>query len=612
MNNIYQYILKNRTLDTLTKSLIEGNSIIIVKENSEVDSLIEYFNEFIINNLDKGKLLTLIEQIDKNNLIDKIKIKKMTVLRREIINNKDNIINIFNAFNNKGEMGYSLNDLYSVTNKCIEFKDKEFEYYSVLSKSHVIKNNERDIIIERVKRLIKSKKVNVYIKYRKFKDSKRFDIIKEEIDKGDLDKVINKLSGVLNNIFAFIPPIYFNEYTSDFERESIYYKNYSNDQIMEVAKEVNKRHNEDILNNIVKLKWYNISHIINYKKIIEKNRLINEEYKNLQVKIYNEYLENIDNLKMFVNSFSFIKKVYKDEVLESINKCIVSDDELYNYIKYIKETLVIYKEYLLVKEEIELLDSIEMEILSYHYEKLKNKQELVNLLIFIPNYYLYKEIENIEEDNSDIINSYNKLYDRFRRLNNALFSYDEILLEVLRGFCNKNLYEFINDNEMKLEELNASDLVAEKYSVDNLRILLKLYPIVIIDKKDYFKDKEKIDSYFDVIIRSSEFLFDDANNNVDECRVINERLDKNITHLLSNLGYSIFEKEKNFSVIYINKCKCEEEKKLVYINSKEYFVCDDLINLLVLLNEGNDIIFVWYRNWWLNKNEEVEKIQGLL
>lgn len=76
MNNIYQYILKNRTLDTLTKSLIEGNSIAIVKENSEVDSLIEYFNEFIVNNLDKGKLLTLIEQIDKNNLIDKIKIKK--------------------------------------------------------------------------------------------------------------------------------------------------------------------------------------------------------------------------------------------------------------------------------------------------------------------------------------------------------------------------------------------------------------------------------------------------------------------------------------------------------------------------------------------------------
>lgn len=612
MNNIYKYILKNRTLDTLTKSLIEGKSIVIVKESSEINSLIDYFNEFIINNLDKDKLLKLIKQIDKANLIDEIKIKKMTVLRREINNNKENVIDIFNAFNNKGEMGYSLNDLYSITNKCIEFKDKEFEYYSVLSKSHVIKNNERDIIIEKVNNLIKTKKVNVYIKYRKFKDSKRFDIIKERIDKDDLDKVINKLSGILNNIFAFIPPIYFDEYTSDFEREAIYYKNYSNDQIMEVAKEINKRHNEDMLSNIEKLKWYNVSHIINYKKINEKNRLINEEYKNLQVKIYNEYLENIDNLKMFVNSFSFIKKVYKDEVLDSINNCITSDDELYNYIKYIKETLVIYKEYLVIREEIELLDNIEMDILNYHYEKLNDKKELVNLLIFIPNYYLYKQIEIIEEDNNDTINSYNKLYDRFRKLNNALFSYDEILLEVLRSFCNKNLYEFIKDNEMKLEELSAADLIKEKYSVDNLKILLKLYPILIIDEKDYLKDKEKIDSYFDLIIRSSEFLLDNDDNNINKSRLINERLDRDITHLLSNLGYSIFEKENNISVIYINKCKCEEEKKIVYINSKEYFVSDDLIELLELLNEENEVIFVWYRNWWLNKNEEVQKIQRLL
>lgn len=612
MNNIYQYILKNKTLDNLIKSVIEGKSIVILKENNEIDTLIDYFTEFIVNYSDEDGLLKLIEKIDKNNHIDKMKINKITMLRREIINNKESVLKIFSSFNKKGDMNYSLNDLYSITNKCIEFKDREFEYYSILSKSDVIKNNERDIIIEKTNKLIKNKSVNAYIKYRKFEDSSRFDIIKENIDEDDLNKVINKLAGILNNIFAFTPPIYFNEYTGDFERESIYYKNYNNTQIKEIAKEVNRRHNDYILKYIVKLKWYKISHIINHKKIIKKNRLISEEYKSLETEIYNEYLENIDNLRIFVNSFCFVKKVCKDEVLDSINKFIINDEDLYNYIKYIKETLVIYSEYLVIKKELEVLDGLDIDILSFCYENLNNKKELWNLLIFVPTYYLYKEIEDIEEDNIDVVNSYNKIYDRLRKLNTSLYSYDNILLEILRNFCNENLYKFIEDNNIKLEELNYYELIKEKYSEANLRILMKLYPILIIDEKEYFNYKERISDYFDLIIKSSDFFVDDSFGNIGNCKLINESLDKSITHLLLNLGYDIFEKENDNSIIYINDYKGNEKKKIIYINNKEFFGYNELIKLLELSNTENEIIFVWYRNWWINKNEEVQRIQSLL
>lgn len=612
MSSIYNYILKNKTLDNLIKSIIEGKNIVIVKENNEIDDLADYFIEFIVNYADEDGLLELIENIDKNNLIDEMKINKITMLRREIINNKESILNIFSFFNKKGEMNYSLNDLYSITNKCIEFKDREFEYYSILSKSDIIKNNKKDIIIGKVNNLIKNKIVNAYIKYRKFENSRRFDVIKGNVDNDDFDKVINKLGGILNNNFAFTPPIYFNEYTSDFERESLYYKNYSDDKIKEIAREVNRLHNDYILQYIVKLKWYKISHIINFKKVIKKNRLINEEYKSLEDEIYNEYLENIDNLRMFVNSFSFIKKVCKEEVLDNINKFITSDEELYNYIKYIKETLVIYREYLIIKKQLEMLDSLDIEILSFHYENLINKKDLSNLLMFIPTYYLYKEIEDMEEENIDIVNSYAKICDKLRRLNIALFSYNEILLEVLRSFCNKTLCEFINDNEKKLEELNSYDLIKEKYSEENLRILLKLYPILIIDEKEYSNNKERINGYFDLIIKSSDFLVDDSFSTISNCRLINESLDKSITYLLLNLGYDIVEKENDISIIYINNYKVDEKKKIIYINNKEYFSCNDLIELLELSNGENEIIFVWYRNWWLNKNEEVQRIQRLL
>lgn len=59
---------------------------------------------------------------------------------------------------------------------------------------------------------------------------------------------------------------------------------------------------------------------------------------------------------MFSQSFSFLNKVYKENVLEEINNKIINEDELYNYIKYIKETLVIYRDYLEVEDKIKILN----------------------------------------------------------------------------------------------------------------------------------------------------------------------------------------------------------------------------------------------------------------
>ena len=70
-------------------------------------------------------------------------------------------------------------------------------------------------------KLIKNNYVNCFIKYNKFQNNKKFKIIKNNIDRKDIDIIINKLSTILNNTFAFIPPIYFNEYTRDFKSGNI-------------------------------------------------------------------------------------------------------------------------------------------------------------------------------------------------------------------------------------------------------------------------------------------------------------------------------------------------------------------------------------------------------
>lgn len=607
MNSIYKFMLNNKAFDDIIENLINRNKILIIKNDSKLHDFIEYFNDFIINKFDENIFLETIDNI-KEEYNDELDIKKIKVLRRQINNDTKNIIKTFSVFNTKNK-NYSLNDLYLITDKSIEFKDKEFEYYSILSKSPLfLEDNSLNIILE-VDKLIKNNYVNCFIKYNKFQNNKKFKIIKNNIDRKDIDIIINKLSTILNNTFAFIPPIYFNEYTRDFKSGNFYYKNYTNDEINELVKNINYEHNKDIINKAESFKWYKCIGIKKYKDMISNKNMLYEEYNEKEKIIYNQFIENIENLTMFSQSFSFLNKVYKENVLEEINNKIINEDELYNYIKYIKETLVIYRDYLEVEDKIKILNDTQREILNYVYENLSNKNDLKDLLKFIPKYYCYRRIELIENNEGGIINSYNKIYEKIYRLNESLKSYYNILLKVLTGIRNKEINLFINKNNIDLNKLDVDSLINERYSKVNINFLLNLFPIMIIDKKEYMENREKLDEIFDLIVDES-----DLTNKLYNSRINNkncsENLDKSIYKMLNNLGYAVFQKEDDISIIYFEPGSFEN--KIIYLNNNDFFDCNELIKIINLINLGYKIIFVWYRNWWLNKNEEIQRIHKVL
>lgn len=607
MNSIYKFMLNNKAFDDIIENLINRNKILIIKNDSKLHDFIEYFNDFIINKFDENIFLETIDNI-KEEYNDELDIKKIKVLRRQINNDTKNIIKTFSVFNTKNK-NYSLNDLYLITDKSIEFKDKEFEYYSILSKSPLfLEDNSLNIILE-VDKLIKNNYVNCFIKYNKFQNNKKFKIIKNNIDRKDIDIIINKLSTILNNTFAFIPPIYFNEYTRDFKSGNFYYKNYTNDEINELVKNINYEHNKDIINKAESFKWYKCIGIKKYKDMISNKNMLYEEYNEKEKIIYNQFIENIENLTMFSQSFSFLNRVYKENVLEEINNKIINEDELYNYIKYIKETLVIYRDYLEVEDKIKILNDTQREILNYVYENLSNKNDLKDLLKFIPKYYCYRRIELIENNEGGVINSYNKIYEKIYRLNESLKSYYNILLKVLTGIRNKEINLFINKNNIDLNKLDVDSLINERYSKVNINFLLNLFPIMIIDKKEYMENREKLDEIFDLIVDES-----DLTNKLYNSRINNkncsENLDKSIYKMLNNLGYAVFQKEDDISTIYFEPGSFEN--KIIYLNNNDFFDCNELIKIINLINLGYKIIFVWYRNWWLNKNEEIQRIHKVL
>lgn len=612
MDDIYKYILKNSTLNDLIEACLENKNIAIIISNYEIEDVLIYLKNYILNNITIEELKKRVNAVSINHTIDMVKIKKFNILNREISNNKKKIMEIFLSFIKKDNEGKSLNDLYSITKKSLEFKDKEFKYFCILNKFKLFTDNNKEAIIENIQKLFEGEYINLFIKYKKFNGNKKFNIINKELTNEDIVKVKLKMSGILNNTFAFIPPIYYNKYTSDFERENIYYKNYNENQLLEVVKRINYKHNKKMLDKITDIKWYKLNDILNHKRILNENKEINNEYLRQQEIIYKQYIENIENLAFFSNSFGFIKKVFKNEVLDEINNRITNEEDLYNYISYLKETLSSYEEYLVVASKIEMLNDIQSDILNYCYDKIDNKKDLGEIIQFIPNYFLYKEIEIDEIENEIEINNYESIDNKINNIYLALSSYKNIALQVLQEYSNKTTNDFIKENSIDIFSLNYKEIVDNKYKKENYKFLSKLYPITVIYEEEFKDNKKVIEKNFDIVIKSSDFFI---YNGIDQYKsevLCNERLDKKITTLLSNLGYRIFDNENNNSVLYVLGCKCQGSIKTLYINNGESFSINNLIELLNLIDKNGKIIYIWYRNWWLNKAEEIDSLQKQL
>ena len=612
MDDIYKYILKNSTLNDLIEACLENKNIAIIISNYEIEDVLIYLKNYILNNITIEELKKRVNAVSINHTIDMVKIKKFNILNREISNNKKKIMEMFLSFIKKDNEGKSLNDLYSITKKSLEFKDKEFKYFCILNKFKLFTDNNKEAIIENIQKLFEGEYINLFIKYKKFNGNKKFNIINKELTNEDIVKVKLKMSGILNNTFAFIPPIYYNKYTSDFEKENIYYKNYNENQLLEVVKRINYKHNKKMLDKITDIKWYKLNDILNHKRILNENKEINNEYLRQQEIIYKQYIENIENLALFSNSFGFIKKVFQNEVLDEINNRITNEDDLYNYISYLKETLSSYEEYLVVASKIEMLNDIQSDILNYCYDKIDNKKDLGEIIQFIPNYFLYKEIEIDEIENEIEINNYESIDNKINNIYLALSSYKNIALQVLQEYSNKTTNDFIKENSIDIFSLNYKEIVDNKYKKENYKFLSKLYPITVIYEDEFKDNKKVIEKNFDIVIKSSDFFI---YNGIDQYKsevLCNERLDKKITTLLSNLGYRIFENENNNSVLYVLGCKCQGSIKTLYINNGESFSINNLIELLNLIDKNGKIIYIWYRNWWLNKAEEIDSLQKQL
>lgn len=576
MGDIYDYILKNNKIDEIMNTILNGENILIIHGDDEFyNNEIKKIKDYGINTLELNEDMNTNEKLISTNL-NSIKLRegdisRINLLIREIYNKKKLIIEIFNSFIIKIDGVNSLNNLYCSTQKALEFKDKGFKLYNILKKIDYINDNSKQIRNE-INTIIKQSKIELFLKYKRFSESKRFSLIKNNIDPTHIDSIINKLNGLLNNPFAFTAPIYFNKYTNDFIDQNIYSCK-TKEEFLQKIDIINEKHNSKLLNKKKKVSIFTPGLWFKTKEVKSTNKKIDLDYEESKRIILKQYEENIENLNIFVKSFSFLSKVFKNEAILKLKKYVLNQDELMCYIELIKNTLETYQKYLEIENEINNLSLVEKKILSECYDILEEKNDLRALIEFIPNYLNYLLIEKIESKNSNALNSYNNINDELKKLSVALKTFNGILRKL---FENKKIIATIDDESYR----NQQTYLNEKF-----KYIINFNDI----DEDFFSSIAKI--------RKKETY---------------ESFDKSIIKTLSNLGYLYEEDNANDSILYLKSNIVNEKDSVIYINKGTTFREDQLSELIRLIDCYNNVLFIWYRNWWIDKNDEIAKINMLI
>ncbi|MCI7029764.1 MAG: hypothetical protein MSA41_02580, partial [Clostridium sp.] len=335
--------------------------------------------------------------------------EKVDILIREIKAKGEKITKVYNSFSQVDSCGYSLTQLYKLTEQNINYKDNEYRFFTTMTKCSIFQWNNHDNVLKLSRYILNEKLLTVYFKYIKFKNNKIFSVLRQDMKIEELNIAINKLSALLNNIFALLPPIYSNAYTEDFINSDIYNRSLSEEELKNEVKRINFNHNGHLIttytNNSIS---YWIKGLIYRDK---KNEAFNKYYA-YEREILKQFKENIDCLNIYIKSFKFLKPVLIEEEYNSISKYILNEDEFGLYLKDLCNKLIKYRNYISIRNKVEALDEEVLNLLEFIYTNTKSINEGEQLLSFINKYYYYLLINNLEKNNP-YISEYKSVEDYF-------------------------------------------------------------------------------------------------------------------------------------------------------------------------------------------------------
>lgn len=577
-------ILCNDKINKIYRDLLNGNKVLIVKSDSITNediyklpsNLKKYIYELKPDDIEADEIIEALKKRENTlNSEGESIIKKVLIINREIEVKINKILKIYHTFINKSDQDESLVDLYSFTGQILSNQDNRYVYNIFFESINDFMNKNKEYISEAIKNEINNMVIKKFIKYKRFACNHLFRIIKKDVDISDIDNLLLKLKGLLNNSFALSPPIFINKYTEDFIHEDFDIDSIDEENIYDLSQKIYIKHNSKNFTEKVNLLWYKPSSWVSYFLKNKKYKLYKEEELKGQLEIFNEYKENIDNLRLFKNSFYFLSKVINEEYLNKIKLYLLREDELWTYLNNLEKIINIYKEYKIIEKTIENLDKVALNLLEYCYKEYKSYEELLEILKFIPTFYKYQSIKYLESKNKLVMRSYHKIIQYIDELWIALKYEKELLLPAI--------------------ELSYN------------------YPIITVEKK---YSKEVIKRYEKSF--ASIYYEDTSSNNVSICEkraMYDYPLRSEVIKLILSLGYKVIKNyklnNKTLDIIVVDP-KNNQNIIALYFDYIKTFGMSDINYLLWLRSLSIKTIIIWSKDWWEDKNGQISRLKYLL
>lgn len=597
------YLFKEEQVLILTDSYQEC----ILADNifKDLDKrLLNLDNNYNIEDLINYLLLNLQEQTGKTI------ISKVELLYRSINKKQDMLKQICNFFNSCN-YDIPLIEKYILTNRKLDSNSTYNKYYRTFRIKKPFKNYNYNELKEVCQNILSLDLSTQYIQYRRFIDNDIYNYLKLPLDYNLINDSIYLIDTIIDK-----KDIDYNlsvsKYSEDFINAYISNEIINKDYILSLTNIVNLKHNCHLLNKTINKKWFNVFNKFN--KIKEEENL--KTFSRIKDEIYDEYVNNYNSIKKLKEKLSFLKAILKEEKYNEVIITIIKNGNVYENLNLYKKILDIAYQNRYAFNTINSISSIEENILKYCYDDLEEKKYINELLSILPMLKCYLDIEEEEIKNTNII----KLYK----------DYDSIINNIYTDNCKKNslISKAINkiwDNKLRsassiLKE-NINTISAEylnsffpctvsSLSNDNIQDLinknLNFNKIIVIsneeDRKIDFKSLSKISKTIislDIDTDIREFNFDKENN-----YVTNEN-----NEILSEIKFFLLNKNINLDVITNNtymEIRTNEYKIKLLLNNS--LVSKDVFLYKYYRDNSINIYRLWYRDWWINKYKELNKI----
>ncbi len=493
---------------------------------------------------------------DENEIFTKLDNRKIRILIKTIEKSSNNIIAAMNFYKEDRLNKFSLNDLYEKS-FYYGIGERNNLYTTILNNSNIVKGFSATELMDLYRGL--TTKINLidFYKERRFMSSKAFSTVKTNASKNDIQYAINNINIIINNEFAFLPPLINSRYTDDFIKENIYIYNINN-LPASIIKEINKKNNGHLIAPYQEVNYFNIKNLFtNIKLIFSKKRVYNL-YNSLEVKILNEYIENLSNIDFYKNSFSFLRKILVEDKYNKLHKVIVNSTELQNWLKSIKKTLLKYLNYSNITSKVSQLNDNEKLLIDFCFTNTKSYTELNNLIKHIPIYCINENIIELEKEYTDYFNpkffnsNFKIAYNSFKNLKNILFKYYE-----------------------NLDHL------------ENIALILETNPLF---KKPYQ-------------------TFEKTSNIIDR-----SILEKRVTTILKSLKYTFVEISTPISEysLIVNSPVSKDRFVQIYFIHNTAFDINDLLNTIICTENYDNILFVNYSDFWNDERVAIINLKNTL